>query len=152
MEQTNDILRLLRSNMDKKWRADRKGELDKYIDSIDTLEKYDKLVEKFQKDTEKLFRGQFKKDKDGVLQITNEVILLQSGVFNGGYSSNKMFVDDKIKNITDKYSELKEKKDKKLSELTVHIELAQNKEEAEEILTRYGVLKDGQLNINDIEV
>lgn len=121
----------------------------------DVINKYNELVEKFEKDCDELYLSQFTDE------IKNEILVNQDMIddadmqlrITGGPSEVKYYTNKKFRN--DDYYKLMDEKENKLSEINdlvktvkAHVGIAKTKEEVEEIITRYGIIdKKGKLVI-----
>lgn len=121
----------------------------------DVINKYNELVEQFEKDCDELYLSQFTEEEK------NEVLIKQDMIddanmqlrITGGQSELKYYTNKNFRN--DDYYKLIDEEENKLSEINdlvktvkAHVGIAKTKEEIEEILTRYGIIdKKGKLVI-----
>jgi len=121
----------------------------------DVINKYNELVEQFEKDCDELYLSQFTEEEKIKIIAKQHIVndadkqLGASGDLNEyKYCINYDFCNDD-------YYELMNEKENKLSEINdlvktvkAHVGIAKTKEEVEEILTRYGIIdKKGKLVI-----
>lgn len=120
----------------------------------DVINKYNELVEKFEKDCDELYLSQFTEEEKNEILVNEDCIddsdmqLRNSGECSLKYYTNKNFHNEE-------YFEIMNDRDKKLNEINdlfktvkAHVGIAKTKEEVEEILTRYGIIdKKGKLVI-----
>ena len=131
-----------------------KGKIEESRKKCDIINKYNELVEKFEKDCDELYLSQFTEEEKNEILTTQDIIDdsdMQLRV-NGGchlkYYANNNFHNEE-------YFEIMNDRDKKLNEINnlvktakAHVGIAKTKEEVEEILTRYGIIKKGKLVID----
>jgi hypothetical protein len=121
----------------------------------DVINKYNELVEQFEKDCDELYLSQFTEEEKSKILINLDMIddadmQLRT---TGGPSEAKYYTNKNFRN--DDYYKLIDEKENKLSEINdlvktvkAHVGIAKTKEEVEEILTRYGIIdKKGKLVI-----
>ena len=121
----------------------------------DVINKYNELVEQFEKDCDELYLSQFTEEEKSKIIAEQHIVndadkqLGASGDLNEyKYCINYDFCNDD-------YYELMNEKENKLNEINdlvktvkAHVGIAKTKEEVEEILTRYGIIdKKGKLVI-----
>lgn len=121
----------------------------------DVINKYNELVEQFEKDCDELYLSQFTEEEKNKILINQDMIddadmqLRTTGGPSGvKYYTNKNFCNDD-------YYKLMDERENKLNEINdlvktvkAHVGIAKTKEEVEEILTRYGIIdKKGKLVI-----
>lgn len=117
----------------------------------DVINKYNELVEKFEKDCDDLYLSQFTEEEKNEILIGKDCIddsdmqLRISGGCHLKYYTNNNFHNEE-------YFEIMNDRDKKINEINdlvkivkSHIGIAKTKEEVEEILERYGIIKKGKL-------
>lgn len=140
-----------KENIEKKT----KEKIEELRKKCDVINKYNELVEQFEKDCDELYLSQFADE------IKNEILVNQDMIddadmqlrITGGPSEAKYYTNKNFRN--DDYYKLMNEKENKLDEVNdlvkmvkAHIGIAKNKEEVEEILTRYGIIdKKGKLVI-----
>lgn len=121
----------------------------------DVINKYNELVEKFEKDCDELYLSQFTEEEKNEILINQDMIddadmQLRT---TGGPSELKYYINKNFHN--EEYFEIMNDRNKKVDEINdlvkmvkAHIGIAKTKEEVEEILTRYGIIdKKGKLVI-----
>ena len=121
----------------------------------DVINKYNELVEQFEKDCDELYLSQFTEEEKKEILIKQDMIddadmQLRT---TGGPSEVKYYTNKNFRN--DGYYELMDERENKLNEINdlvkmvkAHVGIAKTKEEVEEILTRYGIIdKKGKLVI-----
>lgn len=121
----------------------------------DVINKYNELVEQFEKDCDELYLSQFTEEEKSKILINLDMIddadmQLRT---TGGPSEAKYYTNKNFRN--DDYYKLIDEKENKLSKINdlvktvkAHVGIAKTKEEVEEILTRYGIIdKKGKLVI-----
>lgn len=121
----------------------------------DVINKYNELVEQFEKDCDELYLSQFTEEEKSKILINQDMIddadmQLRT---TGGPSEVKYYTNKNF--LSDGYYELMDEKENKLNEINdlvkivkAHVGIAKTKEEVEEILTRYGIIdKKGKLVI-----
>ncbi len=121
----------------------------------DVINKYNELVEQFEKDCDELYLSQFTEEEKSKILINLDMIddadmQLRT---TGGPSEVKYYTNKNF--LSDGYYELMDEKENKLNEINdlvkivkAHVGIAKTKEEVEEILTRYGIIdKKGKLVI-----
>ena len=121
----------------------------------DVINKYNELVEQFEKDCDELYLSQFTEEEKNKILINQDMIddadmqLRTTGEpSKAKYYTNKNFCNDD-------YYKLMDERENKLNEINdlvktvkAHVGIAKTKEEVEEILTRYGIIdKKGKLVI-----
>lgn len=119
----------------------------------DVINKYNELVEQFEKDCDELYLSQFTEEEKNKILINKDMIddanmqLRTTGEPSEvKYYTNKNFCNDD-------YYKLMDEEKNKLNEINdlvktvkAHVGIAKTKEEVEEILTRYGIIdKKGKL-------
>ncbi len=119
--------------------------------NCDVINKYNELEEQFKKDCNELYLSQFTEEEKNEILVNQDIIddidmqLRRDRGCEFGYYTNKNFK-------TDEYYDAMNDRNKKLSEIEnlvktvkAHVGIAKTKEEVEEILDRYGVIKKGKL-------
>ncbi len=121
----------------------------------DVINKFNELVERFEKDCDELYLSQFTEEEKNKILINKDMIddadmqLRTTGEPSEvKYYTNKSFCNDD-------YDKLMNERESKLNEINdlvktvkAHVGIAKTKEEVEEILTRYGIIdKKGKLVI-----
>lgn len=121
----------------------------------DVINKFNELVEQFEKDCDELYLSQFTEEEKNKILINKDMIddadmqLRTTGEPSEvKYYTNKNFCNDD-------YHKLMDERESKLNEINdlvktvkAHVGIAKTKEEVEEILTRYGIIdKKGKLVI-----
>lgn len=121
----------------------------------DVINKYNELVEQFEKDCDELYLSQFTEEEKNKILINKDMIddadmqlRTTGGTSEVKYYTNKNFCNDD-------YYKLMDERESKLNEINdlvktvkAHVGIAKTKEEVEEILTRYGIIdKKGKLVI-----
>ena len=119
----------------------------------DVINKYNELVEQFEKDCDELYLSQFTEEEKNKILINQDMIddadmqlRTTGGPSEVKYYTNKNFCNDD-------YYKLMDERENKLNEINdlvktvkAHVGIAKTKEEVEEILTRYGIIdKKGKL-------
>lgn len=119
----------------------------------DVINKYNELVEQFEKDCDELYLSQFTEEEKNKILINKDMIddtdmqlRTTGGPSEVKYYTNKNFCNDD-------YYKLMDERESKINELNdlvktvkAHVGIAKTKEEVEEILTRYGIIdKKGKL-------
>lgn len=119
----------------------------------DVINKFNELVEQFEKDCDELYLSQFTEEEKNEILINQDMIddadmqLRTTGEpSKAKYYTNKNFCNDD-------YYKLMDERENKLNEINdlvktvkAHVGIAKTKEEVEEILTRYGIIdKKGKL-------
>lgn len=120
----------------------------------DVINKYNELVEKFEKDCDELYLSQFTEEEKNKILIEKDCIddsdmqLRSSSIA----SHLKYYTNNNFHN--EEYFEIMNDRDKKINEINdlvktakAHVGIAKTKEEVEEILERYGIIKKGKLVI-----
>lgn len=138
-----------RENIEK----ETKGKIEELRKKCDVINKYNELVEKFEKDCDELYLSQFTEEEKNEILIGNDCIgdsdmqLRISGGCHLKYFTNNNFHNEE-------YFEIMNDRDKKINEINdlvkmvkAHVGIAKTKEEVEEILERYGIIKKGKLVI-----
>lgn len=118
----------------------------------DVINKYNELVEQFEKDCDELYLSQFTEEEKNKILINQDMIDdadMQLRI-TGGPSELKYYTNKNFRN--DDYYKLMDERENKLNEINdlvktvkAHVGIAKTKEEVEEILTNYGILKKGKL-------
>lgn len=119
--------------------------------NCDVINKYNELVEQFKKDCDELYLSQFTEEEKNEILVNQDIIddidmqLRKDGCREFGYYTNNNF-------RTDEYYDAMNERNKKITEIEdlvktvkAHVGIAKTKEEVEEILTRYGIIKKGKL-------
>ena len=121
----------------------------------DVINKFNELVERFEKDCDELYLSQFTEEEKNKILINKDMIddadmqLRTTGEPSEvKYYTNKSFCnDDYYKLMNERESKLNEINDL-VKTVKAHVGIAKTKEEVEEILTRYGIIdKKGKLVI-----
>lgn len=121
----------------------------------DVINKFNELVEQFEKDCDELYLSQFTEEEKNKILINKDMIddadmqLRTTGEPSEvKYYTNKSFCnDDYYKLMNERESKLNEINDL-VKTVKAHVGIAKTKEEVEEILTRYGIIdKKGKLVI-----
>lgn len=136
-----------RENIEK----ETKGKIEELRKKCDVINKYNELVEKFEKDCDELYLSQFTEEEKNEILIGNDCIddsdmqLRISGGCHLKYYTNNNFHNEE-------YFEIMNDRDKKINEINdlvkmvkAHVGIAKTKEDVEEILERYGIIKKGKL-------
>lgn len=119
----------------------------------DVINKYNELVEQFEKDCDELYLSQFTEEEKNKILINKDMIddadmqlRTTGGPSEVKYYTNKNFCnDDYYKLMDERESKIKELNDL-VKTVKAHVGIAKTKEEVEEILTRYGIIdKKGKL-------
>lgn len=121
----------------------------------DVINKFNELVERFEKDCDELYLSQFTEEEKNKILINLDMIddadmQLRT---TGGPSELKYYTNKNFRN--DDYYKLMDERENKLNEINdlvktvkAHVGIAKTKEEVEEILTRYEIIdKKGKLVI-----
>ncbi len=126
----------------------------------DVINKYNELVEQFEKDCDELYLSQFTEEEKNKMLLNSGIVfdnykpLRERNIYNGPINSeNHYFINFNFKN--EEIESLENKMINKINELNdlvktvkAHVGIAKTKEEVEEILTRYGIIdKKGKLVI-----
>lgn len=128
-----------------------KEKIEELRKKCDVINKYNELVEKFEKDCDELYLSQFAEEAKNEILINKDCIddsdmqLRICDVYQLKYYTNNNFHNEE-------YFEIMNDRDKKINEINdlvkmvkAHIGIAKNKEEVEDILERYGIIKKGKL-------
>lgn len=128
-----------------------KEKIEELRKKCDVINKYNELVEKFEKDCDDLYLSQFTEEEKNEILIGKDCIddsdmqLRISGGCHLKYYTNNNFHNEE-------YFEIMNDRDKKINEINdlmkmvkAHVGIAKTKEEVEEILERYGIIKKGKL-------
>ena len=124
----------------------------------DVINKYNELVEQFEKDCDELYLSQFTEEEKNKMLLNSEIAfdnykpLRERNIYNGPINSeNHYFINFDFKNeeieriesdMTNKIEEINDL----VKTVKAHVGIAKTKEEVEEILTRYGIIdKKGKL-------
>lgn len=120
----------------------------------DVINKYNELVEQFEKDCDELYLSQFtEEEKKNALSNAKELNdvdkQLQRKFCNyGRYIINEMFQTEDIINTIEEMKQREYEIKDLVKTVKAHVGIAKTKEEVEEILTRYGIIdKKGKLVI-----
>ena len=120
----------------------------------DVINKYNELVEQFQKDCDELYLSQFtEEEKKNALSNAKELNdvdkQLQRKLCNyDRYIINEMFQTEDIINTMEEMKQREYEINDLVKTVKAHVGIAKTKEEVEEILTRYGIIdKKGKLVI-----
>lgn len=130
-----------------------KAKVEELRKKCDVINKYNELVEQFEKDCDELYLSQFTEEEKSKIIAEQHIVNdadKQLGA-SGGLNEYKYCINYDFCN--DDYYKLMEEKENKLSEINdlvktvkAHVGIAKTKEEVEEILTRYGIIdKKGKL-------
>lgn len=132
-----------------------KAKVEELRKKCDVINKYNELVEQFEKDCDELYLSQFTEEEKNKILINQDMIddadmqlRTTGGPSEVKYYTNKNFCNDD-------YYKLMDERENKLNEINdlvktvkAHVGIAKTKEEVEEILTRYGIIdKKGKLVI-----
>ena len=124
----------------------------------DVINKYNELVEQFEKDSDELYLSQFTEeeiedynlrrcclnDRDKQLKAKN----ICNGLGDYSYYINTCFSDEQIVKVESDMANKVEEINDLVKIVKAHVGIAKTKEEVEEILTRYGIIdKKGKLVI-----
>lgn len=136
-----------RENIEK----ETKEKIEELRKKCDVINKYNELVEKFEKDCDDLYLSQFTEEEKNEILIDKDYVddsdmqLRISGGCHLKYYTNNNFHNEE-------YFEIMNDRDKKINEINdlvkmvkAHVGIAKTKEEVEEILERYGIIKKGKL-------
>ena len=130
-----------------------KEKIEELRKKCDIINKYNELVEKFEKDCDELYLSQFTEEEKKEILIDKDCIddsdmqLRASGGCQLKYYTNNNFHNGE-------YFEIMNDRDKKINEINdlvktakAHVGIAKTKEEVEDILEKYGIIKKGKLVI-----
>lgn len=128
-----------------------KEKIEELRKKCDVINKYNELVEKFEKDCDELYLSQFAEEEKNEILINRDCIddsdmqLRICDVYQLKYYTNSYFHNEE-------YFEIMNYRDKKINEINdlvkmvkAHVGIAKTKEEVEDILERYGIIKKGKL-------
>lgn len=122
----------------------------------DVVNKFNELVEQFQKDCDELYLSQFTEEEKNKMLLNPEIAfdnykpLREKNICNGPtqyrYYTNDCIRNEEIEKVeSDMANEIEEINDL-VKTVKAHVGIAKTKEEVEEILTRYGIIdKKGKL-------
>lgn len=153
MIESLNLIDLYASKHKESIKKETKDKVEELRKNCDVINKYNELVEQFEKDCEELYLSQFTEEekKDIIVehQIDDEHKQLQMsyGTWDK-YRINKNFNPDGFEEIMNIYREKINEVDDLTKKVKAHVGIAKTKEEVEEILTRYGIIdKKGKLVI-----
>lgn len=128
-----------------------KEKIEELRKKCDVINKYNELVEKFEKDCDELYLSQFTEEEKNEILIDKDCIddsdmqLRTCGGYQLKYYTNSYFHNEE-------YFEIMNDRDKKINEINdlvkmvkAHVGIAKTKEEVEDILEIYGIIKKGKL-------
>ncbi len=151
MIESMNLIDLYASKHKERIEKETKEKVEELRKNCDVINKYNELVEQFKKDCEELYLSQFTEEEKNEI-LTNQDIIDDSDMQlrrNSGYLYN--YVVNKDFKSAEYYDTMNER-NKKLAEIDdliktvkAHIGIAKTKEEVEEILDRYGIIKKGKL-------
>lgn len=155
MIESMNLIDLYASKHKESIEKETKEKVEELRKNCDVINKFNELVEQFEKDCDELYLSQFTEEEKNEILTNQDVIddrsmQLRTHCDNYDY---KYYTNDRFHN--DEYFEIMNEKEKKLSEIDdlvktvkAHVGIAKTKEEVEEILTRYGIIdKKGKLVI-----
>lgn len=130
-----------------------KEKIEELRKNCDVINKYNELVEQFERECDDLYLSQFTEEERNKLIINDNVEydnkpLIHSDMWRNKYSINYTYTNDEIMQLeTDMVNKVEELNDL-VKTVKAHVGIAKTKEEVEEILTRYGIIdKKGKLVI-----
>lgn len=124
----------------------------------DVINKFNELVEQFEKDCDELYLSQFTEEEKNKMLLNSGIVfdnykpLRERNIYNGPINSeNHYFINFDFKN--EEIERIESDMTNKIEEINglvktvkAHVGIAKTKEEVEEILTRYGIIdKKGKL-------
>ena len=124
----------------------------------DVINKYNELVEQFEKDCDELYLSQFTEEEKNKLLLNlertfdNYKPLREKNICNGPiqyrYYTNDCIRNEEIEKVESDMANKIEEINDLVKTVKAHVGIAKTKEEVEEILTRYGIIdKKGKLVI-----
>ena len=124
----------------------------------DVINKYNELVEQFEKDCDELYLSQFTEEEKNKMLLNPEIAfdnykpLREKNICNGPtqyrYYTNDCIRNEEIEKVENDMVNKVEEINDLVKTVKAHVGIAKTKEEVEEILTRYGIIdKKGKLVI-----
>lgn len=124
----------------------------------DVINKFNELVEQFEKDCDELYLSQFTEEEKNKMLLNPEIAfdnykpLREKNICNGPtqyrYYTNDCIRNEEIEKVESDMANKIEEINDLVKTVKAHVGIAKTKEEVEEILTRYGIIdKKGKLVI-----
>ena len=138
-----------RENIEK----ETKGKIEELRKKSDIINKYNELVEKFEKDCDELYLSQFTEEEkkdiivDKLIGDANKPLQRSYGTV-AKYKVNIRFNPSGFNEVMNENQEKIGKVNDLVETAKTHVGIAKTKEEVEEILTRYGIIKKGKLVVD----
>lgn len=122
----------------------------------DVINKFNELVEQFEKDCDELYLSQFTEEEKNKMLLNPEIAfdnykpLREKNICNGPtqyrYYTNDLIRNEEIEKVESDMANKTEEINDLVKTVKAHVGIAKTKEEVEEILTRYGIIdKKGKL-------
>lgn len=122
----------------------------------DVINKFNELVEQFEKDCDELYLSQFTEEEKNKMLLNPEIAfdnykpLREKNICNGPtryrYYTNDCIRNEEIEKVESDMANKIEEINDLVKTVKAHVGIAKTKEEVEEILTRYGIIdKKGKL-------
>lgn len=126
-----------------------KEKIEELRKKCDVINKYNELQEKYRSDLKELYLSQFTEEEIkemtfGRLNDEDKQLRYNPAVYNS-YYTNDSFKPDGYENLIDERSAKLDEVNDLVKMVKAHVGIAKTKEEVEEILERYGIIKKGKL-------
>lgn len=152
MIESMNLIDLYASKHKERIEKETKEQIEELRKNCDVINKYNGLVEQFEKDCEELYLSQFTKEEKNEI-LVNKTIIDDSNMQlrkNNGilYEVNKDFKNDEYFDVMNERNKKTVEINDLVKTVKAHVGIAKTKKEVEEILTRYGIIdKKGKLAI-----
>lgn len=135
-----------------------KEKIEELRKKCDVINKFNELVEQFEKDCDELYLSQFTEEEKNKMLLNPEIAfdnykpLREKNICNGPtryrYCTNDCIRNEEIEKVESDMANKIEEINDLVKTVKAHVGIAKTKEEVEEILTRYGIIdKKGKLVI-----
>lgn len=126
-----------------------KEKIEELRKKCDVINKYNELQEKYRSDLKELYLSQFTEEEIKEMTFVrlndeDKQLRYNPAVYNS-YSANDSFKPDGYENLIDERSAKLDELNDLVKMVKAHVGIAKTKEEVEDILERYGIIKKGKL-------
>ncbi len=148
MLESLNLVDLYASKQKEKIENETKEKIEKLKENNEIINKFNELAEKFQKDCDELYLSQFTEEEKKEMLVNqvfddSDMPLTRNNSYVADCCINLDFKPSGYCNLMDERSKELDKINELVKTVKAHVSIAKNKEEVEEILTRYGIL-DGK--------
>lgn len=150
MIESMNLIDLYASKHKESIEKEAKEKVEELRKSCDVINKYNELVEQFKKDCDELYLSQFTEEEkmdiiaDKQIGDVDKQLQRSYGTWDK-YKVNHSFNPEGYESIVDNRAEKLSEIDDLVKTVKAHVGIAKTKEEVEEILDRYGIIKKGKL-------